>query len=128
MPPQAPGNLFVADYIARRSLKPAPLPAGASRDGSTSGWTWRFDPGLWTKLDRTGMTGVDVASITTPLLHIYGDRSDIVRRHSFGGRRREQIPASVRTIVIPDSEHHIMVDQPLALVAAMRAVLALWPS
>ena len=32
----------------------------------------------------------------------------------------------VPSIVIPDSEHHIMVDQPLALVAALRAVLTTW--
>ena len=44
------GNLYIADFIARRSLKRAPMP-----DGSGEGWTWRFDPGLWTKLDRTGM-------------------------------------------------------------------------
>jgi pimeloyl-ACP methyl ester carboxylesterase len=36
------------------------------------------------------------------------------------------IPADTPQIVIPDSEHHIMVDQPLALVAAIRAVLATW--
>jgi hypothetical protein len=33
----------------------------------------------------------------------------------------------VPRIVIPDSEHHIMVDQPLALVAALRTLLAVWP-
>ena len=47
MPPQAPGNLFVADYIARTSLKRAPM-----ADGSGQGWTWKFDPFLWGKLDR----------------------------------------------------------------------------
>jgi hypothetical protein len=31
-------------------------------------------------------------------------------------------------VVIPDSHHHIMIDQPLALVAAIRAVLAAWPA
>jgi hypothetical protein len=30
-------------------------------------------------------------------------------------------------VVIPDSEHHIMVDQPLALVSAIRALLISWP-
>jgi pimeloyl-ACP methyl ester carboxylesterase len=38
------------------------------------------------------------------------------------------IPPDTPQIVIPDSEHHIMVDQPLALVAALRALLAVWPS
>ena len=123
MPPQVPGNLFIADFIARRSLKPAPLP-----DGAGDGWTWRFDPGLWMKLDRTGMFSVEDITVTVPMAHIYGDRSEIIRRHGPGSRRRDHIPASVPRIVIPDSEHHVMVDQPLALVAAMRATLALWPA
>ena len=122
MPPQVPGNLYIADFIARRSLKPAPLP-----DGSGQGWTWRFDPGLWAKLDRTGMTAIDGNAVKVPMAHIYGDRSEIIRRHGPGSKRPDQIPASVPRIVIPDSEHHIMVDQPLALVAAMRTILAVWP-
>jgi pimeloyl-ACP methyl ester carboxylesterase len=123
MPPQVPGNLYIADYIARRSLRPAPM-----ADGSGEGWTWRFDPGLWSKLDRGEMTGFDPSAITTPLVHIYGDRSQIILRHGFGMRRAQQMPTSIPKIIIPDSEHHIMVDQPLALVAAMRAALALWPA
>ena len=50
MPPQAPGNLFVADFIARRSLKRAPL-----EDGSGEGWTWMFAPSMWNKLARSAM-------------------------------------------------------------------------
>ena len=50
MPPQVPGNLFVADFIARRSLRPAPMP-----DGPVEGWTWKFDPFMWGKLDRSQM-------------------------------------------------------------------------
>jgi len=30
-------------------------------------------------------------------------------------------------IEIPDSHHHIMIDQPLALVAALRTLFAAWP-
>ena len=56
MPPQAPGNLYVADFIARRSLKRAPMP-----DGSGEGWTWKFDPFLWAKLDRSAMQAVDAS-------------------------------------------------------------------
>jgi hypothetical protein len=31
-------------------------------------------------------------------------------------------------IEIPDSHHHLMIDQPLALVAALRTLLAHWPT
>ena len=121
MPPQVPGNLYIADFIARNSLKRAPMP-----DGSGEGWTWKFDPELWAKLDRTGMmplSGADGA----PMAHIYGDRSAIITRHKEMGRGLDMIPASAPRVALPDSEHHVMVDQPLALVAAMRTILATWP-
>jgi pimeloyl-ACP methyl ester carboxylesterase len=120
MPPQVPGNLYVADFIARRSLKPAPLP-----DGSGEGWTWKFDPSLWSKLERSGMATPDTRT-DVPMVHIYGERSAIIRRHAQAGRDPNEVLAGVPSIVIPDSEHHIMVDQPLALVAALRSVLMMW--
>ncbi|HWA64116.1 MAG TPA: alpha/beta hydrolase [Caulobacteraceae bacterium] len=122
MPPQVPGNLYIADFIARRSLKRAPMP-----DGSGEGWTWRFDPFMWGRLDRTGMQSHDVSRLA-PLAHIHGDRSGIMRRRHSGQPSTSPIPETTPQIMIPDSEHHIMVDQPLALVAALRAVLALWPT
>lgn len=121
MPPQVPGNLYIADFIARRSLKRVPM-----ADGSGDGWTWRFDPGLWAKLDRSGMEPVAGSFPSVPLAHIFGDRSAIIARHA--QMSRDLIPADAPHIVIPDSEHHIMVDQPLALVAALRALLAVWPA
>ena len=123
MPPQVPGNLFIADFIARRSLKRAPM-----LDGSGEGWTWRFDPFLWGKLNRGGMQLATDTSRLAPLAHIHGDKSNIMRRRMQSETpANSPIPASTPQIVIPDSEHHIMVDQPLALVAALRAVLATWP-
>ena len=120
MPPQGCKNPFIADFIARRSLKQAAL-----EDGSL-GWTWRFDPLLWSKLDRSVMGQmIEPGPRITPMVHIYGEHSAIIRRHQqMPGMR---VPDDVHRIVIPDSEHHIMVDQPLALVAALRGVLSYWP-
>jgi pimeloyl-ACP methyl ester carboxylesterase len=120
MPPQVPGNLYVADFIARRSLKRAPV-----SEGGEEGWTWKFDPSLWNKLERSGMSDPAVP-VGVPMVHIYGARSAIIQRHGAAGGRPDPFPAGTPRIVIPDSEHHIMVDQPLALVAALRAVLAMW--
>jgi len=121
MPPQVPGNLYVADFIARRSLKRAPMP-----DGSGEGWTWKFDPFLWAKLDRGPMQAV-AHQQKVPMAQIVGDRSAIMRRREMG-QQADFVPTGVPQIAIPDSEHHIMVDQPLALVAALRALLAAWPA
>jgi pimeloyl-ACP methyl ester carboxylesterase len=123
MPPQGCSNHYIADFIARRSLKRAPLPGGEGEVGM-EGWTWRFDPFLWRKLDRTAMESVVTSTARTPLVHIWGQHSKIMQR--FADQQRI-LPAWTRQIVIPDSEHHIMVDQPLALVSALRSVLACWP-
>jgi pimeloyl-ACP methyl ester carboxylesterase len=123
MPPQAAGNLFVADFIARRSLKRAPL-----EDGSGEGWTWRFDPNMWVKLDRSLMTGMMNGGppvVTIPLVHIFGDRSVVMSRRAQG--QASPFPEGMLEIAIPDSAHHIMVDQPLALIAALRGLLSAWP-
>jgi len=121
MPPQAPGNLFVADYIARKSLKRAPM-----ADDSGEGWTWKFDPFLWGKLDRSPMGQVDPAA-APPMAQIFGDRSAIMQRREKAGPG-DYVPPDVPSVAIPDSEHHIMVDQPLALVASLRTLLAVWPA
>ena len=122
MPPQPAGNLFIADYIARRSLKPAPMP-----DGSGEGWTWRFDPHMWAKLDRSAMSppSSDGPKITTPMAHIHGDSSRVMERKKAG--QPSPFPPGMIEVEIPNSHHHIMIDQPLALVAAIRALLAAWP-
>ena len=117
MPPQRAGNLFVADWIARHSIREV---EGA--DGE-KGFTWRFDPMLFPHLDRSAIMEL-IGKKPGPVSHIYGDRSNVIER---SGGRPDILGADVPKIVIPDSEHHIMVDQPLALVAAIRAVLAYWP-
>ncbi len=126
MPPQVPGNPYIADFIARRSLKAAPLTENSGVDGSGDGWTWRFDPQFWSKLDRSALDEAAPAVAAAPLAHIFGDRSEIIRRHA--GQTARFIPAGTPQIAVPDSEHHIMVDQPLALVAALRALMAAWPA
>lgn len=122
MPPQPAENVFIADYIARRSLKRAPMP-----DRSGEGWTWRFDPNMWNKLDRTGMgqPPFEVPASHTPMVHFYGGKSRIVQMRKQGFP--SPFPPDMLEIEIPDSHHHVMIDQPLALVAALRTLLAHWP-
>jgi pimeloyl-ACP methyl ester carboxylesterase len=123
MPPQPAGNAYIADFIARRSLKKVPLP-----DGKGEGWTWRFDPNMWAKLDRERAMGGDLmrlATVPTPMVHIYGAKSRIVEHRKAGAA--SPFPPGMVEIEIPDAHHHIMIDQPLALVAAIRALLSVWP-
>jgi len=123
MPPQPAGNPYIADFIARRSLKKVPMP-----DGKGEGWTWRFDPNMWGKLVRELALGGDLsmaAKIKTPMVHIYGAKSRIVEHRKAGAP--SPFPPGMIEIEIPDAHHHIMIDQPLALVASLRTLLAAWP-
>jgi pimeloyl-ACP methyl ester carboxylesterase len=123
MPPQPAGNPYIADFIARKSLKRAPMP-----DGKGEGWTWRFDPNMWAKLDRERAMGGDptqAVKVKTPMVHIYGAKSRIVEHRKSGAP--SPFPPGLIEIEIPEAHHHIMIDQPLALVAALRALLAAWP-
>ena len=120
MPPQSCRNAFIADFIARRSLKPAP------REGGGEGWTWKFDPLLWQKLDRVALSSLSAPEgAWAPMVHVYGDNSAVI--HRFSGEAARRVPENVPSFVIPDSEHHIMIDQPLALISALRGLLLKWP-
>jgi len=117
MPPQPAGNAYIADFIAWRSLKEVP-----------GGWTWRFDPNMWAKLNRDNDLRRDTSgnanNIPLPMVHIYGSKSRIVEHRKAGAP--SPFPAGMPEIEIPDSHHHIMIDQPLALVAALRSLFAVW--
>lgn len=121
MPPQPAENYYVLDFIARRSLMRAPLPDGGE------GWAWKFDPNMWEKLDRSdGVMGEGkMPKLQVPMVHLYGDKSRIIERRKSG--EPGFLDSQVTEIEIPDSHHHVMIDQPLALVAALRTLLETWP-
>ena len=118
MPPQGCENPFIADFIARRSLRRAPL------EGGGEGWTWRFDPLLWSKLDRSAMEAAILEDSVTPIVHVLGSRSKVIEHFQADP---VGLLKGLHKVIIPDSAHHVMVDQPLALVAAIRALLIDWP-
>jgi pimeloyl-ACP methyl ester carboxylesterase len=118
IPPQGCKNPFIADFIARRALKPAPL------DGGGQGWTWCFDPLFWNRMEPGDLSQhVGDRDVSAPLLHIVGEESAVKPYSPWAIERL----AAVQIIAIPGSEHHVMVDQPLALVAALRGVFVAWP-
>ena len=114
-PPQPCENLYIADYIARRSLKEV-----------EGGWTWKFDPFFWTHFDREDL-GEVLPRIKAPVAFMWGDRSGLVDDEALDYMAKV-VPADAPRILIPDSDHHVMIDQPLAFVAALRGLLANWPA
>jgi len=100
---------YVIDYIARHSIKQVP-----------GGWTWKFDDHFRPRAMEPD--GQQVSRIEVPLVFMQGElsvavstqRTAIVAKYARHGRA---------PVVIPGSHHHVMLDQPLALIAALRAVL-----
>jgi pimeloyl-ACP methyl ester carboxylesterase len=110
VPPENRTAPYILDYVARHSLKEV-----------EGGWTWKFDEQLIPKHDDAKATDI-LAKIKAPVTFIYGDASAIVsRKHAHEIVRH--IPNARGPVAIPQSHHHVLLDQPLSLVSALRAVL-----
>jgi len=112
-PPQACDNHFIADSIARQSL----VETGG-------GWSWHFDPRRVTIDPQRNLA--DPRQLDCPVAYIYGERSILVTPQTLP-RALEILPSDTPVIPIPEAAHHVMIDQPLALVSALRTLLATWP-
>lgn len=112
-PPQPCENLYIADFIARRSLKEV--------DG---GWTWKFDPDLWHNF-RMPDLGQMLPQIACPAALMWGERSNLMHAETVD-YMLAQMPKDVLLLPLPDADHHVMIDQPLAFVAGLRGLLANW--
>ncbi len=120
-PVQGCANPFIADWIARASL--VEVAAGPDRPG---GFTWRFDPYLWSRF-RADDTQSLLADPPCPVALIWGEKSLLMPPERVAAMRA-LLPPGSPAIPIPDAEHHVMVDQPLAFVTALRGLFSAWPS
>jgi pimeloyl-ACP methyl ester carboxylesterase len=116
MPDTIGDQHYAVDHIARRSLERV--------DG---GWSWRFDPEIWRDMEGRNASNLSdlPAAARCALAAILGERSGLIRTE-IASHMRSVYPAGTPFITIPEAGHHIMADQPLALVAAVRACLAFW--
>lgn len=110
-PPQPTTHDYVADFIARRSI--------AEVEG---GFTWKFDPFLWSEFEA--QDGTDLLKAPhCPVALMWGERSALVTDGLVADMAARMPPGS-KLVPIPEAYHHVMADQPLALVAALRGLLA----
>jgi pimeloyl-ACP methyl ester carboxylesterase len=113
MPPQDCANQYILDYIGRHSL--------VQTEG---GWTWKFDDGLFHKFAFDNMAD-DLARLSCRVGVIYGDNSYLFSQ-DVADYMFKVLDESVPFVAIPDAQHHLFLDQPLAFVAALRTLLAEW--
>jgi pimeloyl-ACP methyl ester carboxylesterase len=125
MPPQACPNAYIVDYIAREGLHPAPMEGGADNE---QGWTWRFDPFIWSKMDfaKAWESGDELARAQCRLAFVWGAQSKLMTEDVIE-YSRSHAAFGTPFVEIPEAEHHVLLDQPLALISALRALFAAWP-
>lgn len=101
----------VLDHIAQHAVRE-----------TSDGWTWKFDPQLPLSLNaesyRAGLEGISV-----PVDIVHGDRSEIMAAQRVAEAYR-LAPHAGAAVAIPACHHHVLVEQPLALITALMGLLA----
>lgn len=114
LPPQPCANDFIVEFIGRHSLKE-----------SAEGWTWKFGLGTMTAERFEILYHDDLPQMHCRTALIYGQHSALVSRETaayMSGLMGSEAPI----IEIPEAHHHVMLDQPLGFVSALRTLLAMW--
>jgi len=111
LPPAGAAADYVIDYIAHHSL-----------EAVEGGFRWKFADDL--SPDILEVDGPSVLRrIEVPLTYLHGEHSQVGT-----SARAAEIVRLIRgargPIAIPEAHHHVMLDQPLALIAALRSLLA----
>lgn len=106
----------IVDHIARHSLRWA-----EADDAGEAGWTWKFDPQLWASMDRSGANAL-LEQVTVPMALVFGEESMLVRAEAAEAMQARLGNCPI-AMAVPHARHHIMVDQPIALVAALRVAV-----
>jgi pimeloyl-ACP methyl ester carboxylesterase len=106
----------IVDFIARNSLRWAE----ADADGP-AGWTWKFDPKLWANMNRSRANEL-LEQAALPIALVFGQDSLLVRAET-AAEMQQRLPNCAIMTAIPHARHHIMVDQPIALISALRVAV-----
>jgi pimeloyl-ACP methyl ester carboxylesterase len=113
IPEQPCDNAFIIDYIARTSLKAVP-----------GGFSWKFDPNIFTKFSNDQMSD-HLAHVKCRVALLRGELSVVVPRET-SDYMYDLLDRASPFVEIPQAHHHLILDQPLAFIAATRALLADW--
>lgn len=109
--PQQPTSLaYVIDHVARQSLRAVP-----------GGYTWKFDPSVFPRAVS------DTATLESVQCRVALFRAEFgLLTAADGDVMRDLLGHRAPVVEIPLAWHHMMLDQPIALVTALRTLLADW--
>jgi pimeloyl-ACP methyl ester carboxylesterase len=113
IPEQPCEHGFILNHIARHSLVQ-----------TEAGWTWKFDPKVFLRFPPRSLRDY-LARVRCRVALMRGEFSVIVPPET-GEYMYELLNRNAPLVEIPQAHHHLIVDQPLAFIAALRALLADW--
>jgi len=113
IPEQPCENDFIVDHIARYSLRQ-----------TDAGWTWKFDPKVFLRFPPKSLHDY-LTRVRCRVALLRGELSVIVSPET-GEYMYELLNRNAPLVEIPQAHHHLILDQPLAFIAALRALLADW--
>jgi pimeloyl-ACP methyl ester carboxylesterase len=102
---------YVVEHIAAHSVREV-----------EGGWTWKFDPTFFDNLPDVGPETLRAIPCRVAVL---AAENGLVTP-DMGRRIYEHLGRTAPVIQIPLAHHHVMLDQPLSLVTAVRALVADW--
>ena len=113
-PAQPCENGFILDFIARTSVTPC-----------EGGWTWKFDVAARGASHHDEPLADYLKSLTCRKSLIYGADSAMVTL-DIATHMTKLFQQGEPVICMPEAHHHLFLDQPLAFVATLRAILSGW--
>jgi pimeloyl-ACP methyl ester carboxylesterase len=110
--PDQPTSLpYVMGHVARTSLREV-----------EGGWSWKFDPRIF---ERRAVPPGDLLRRIGCRVALFRSEHGLVSR-DIGDYMYEQLGRVAPIVEVPLAWHHVMLDQPIALVTGLRALLADW--
>ncbi|MFD1825451.1 alpha/beta fold hydrolase [Mumia zhuanghuii] len=110
LPEDGPALPYVRDHLAPASVREV-----------EGGWTWKFDPNVFFGAQ---MEPEDLAKTVCPTALIRGERG--LATTDITSTVAERLGGHVPVTVVPDAGHHIMLDQPVALITALQSLIGEW--
>jgi pimeloyl-ACP methyl ester carboxylesterase len=114
-PPQPCAVPFLLEYVARHSVRQV-----------ADGFVWKFDPRVRVTDGHPSQWWAEqpqrFAGLELPRAIVHGERSAVFPEGS-ADWLRELTGGTVPVIAIPEAHHHLMLDQPLAFVSVVSALL-----
>lgn len=112
LPDQPQAQPWVLNYIARQSVRAV-----------EGGWRWKFDPS-WPVGAHLEADGSELLPrINVPVHYVFAEDSRVVPA-ALARRIVSLLPQGHGPIGMPGAHHHMMIDQPEALIATLRGLLA----